>query len=292
MDRLTLGAILLGAVLGIAVLAGLFAPQDPIQQDLTFSLFSPNRFHPLGTDSLGRDILARVAYGSRVSLAVGTLATLAAALIGLAVGLAAGAFGGRVDRILMRGVDLMLAFPTLALLLVLASLFRADNEFALIVLLGLTTWMPVARLVRAESLALSRRTFMEAAASLGSTPARRALRHLVPNVTPTVLIAATLQVGDTMLIESGLSYLGLGVAAPTPSWGDMVRQGMPNLGDAWWVATFPGMALAIAVIAFNLVGDGLRDALDPRLAPLTPLTPLTPPGWDPVLAAADRPATS
>jgi peptide/nickel transport system permease protein len=275
----------MGAVLGLAVLAGLLSPRDPIEQDLTSSLFSPSRFHPLGTDSQGRDILARVAHGARVSLTVGALATMAASLIGLAVGLAAGVFGGRTDRILMRGVDLMLAFPTLALLLVLASLFHADNVVALVVLMGLTTWMPVARLARAESLALSRRTFMEAAASLGSGPTRRALRHLIPNVAPTILIAATLQVGDTMLMESGLSYLGLGVAAPTPSWGDMVRQGMPSLGDAWWVATFPGLALAVAVIAFNLVGDGLRDALDPRLAPLTAA------GRDPRWAA-DRPAIS
>lgn len=267
LDRLTVGGILMGILIGMASLAEFLSPQDPIRQELGFAFFSPGRFHPLGTDALGRDVLARVAHGSRVSLTVGTLATLAAALVGSAVGLFAGAIGGRVDRILMRGVDLMLAFPTLVLLLVLASLYQTDNVAALVLLLGLTTWMPVARLVRAESLSLSRRPFMEAAASLGSTPARRALRHLVPNIAPTVLIAATLQVGDTILIESGLSYLGLGVAAPTPSWGDMVRQGMPNLGNAWWVAVFPGCALALAVVAFNLVGDGLRDAIGSRLSP-------------------------
>lgn len=263
-DRMALGALLVGALIGMTVLAGVISPQDPIQQDLSFSLFSPNVYHPFGTDGLGRDVLARVLYGARVSLPVGVLATLLATLIGTAFGLAAGASGGRTDRLLMRVVDLALAFPTLVLLLVLASLYRTDHPIHLVFLLGLTTWMPMARLVRAEALSLSRHPFVEAATGLGATPVRRALRHLLPNVASTILVTATLMVGEMMLMESGLSYLGLGVAAPTPSWGDMVRQGMPNLHDAWWVATFPGVVLATAVIAFNLLGDGLRDAIDPR----------------------------
>jgi peptide/nickel transport system permease protein len=263
--RIFVGSILLGAMIGLATLAGWVAPQDPIQQDLGMSLFAPNRYHVLGTDRLGRDVMSRVAYGARVSLSVAAAATLLSALLGAAVGLAAGAAGGRVDGLLMRLTDLALAFPTLALLLVLAALYRVDSVVALVLLLGLTTWMPVARLVRAEAASLSRQRFMEAAASLGASPLRRGLTHLAPNVASTVVIAATLQVGEMMLLESGLSFLGLGVAPPTPSWGDMVRQGMPSLDQAWWVSTFPGLALALAVIGFNLLGDGFRDALDPRL---------------------------
>lgn len=264
--RVFAGALLLGAMIGLAVLAGYISPQDPIQQDLGMSLFAPNRFHPFGTDRLGRDVMSRVAFGARVSLSVGAAATLLSALLGAGVGLAAGATGGRADRLLMRLVDLLLAFPTLALLLVLASLFRTDSVLGLVLLLGLTTWMPVARLVRAQASSVSRQLFMEAAAGLGSSRSRSVLVHLAPNVFSTLVIAATLQVGEIILMESGLSFLGLGVAAPTPSWGDMVRQGMTSLDGAWWVATFPGLTLAMAVIAFNLLGDGLSDALDPRLS--------------------------
>jgi peptide/nickel transport system permease protein len=220
---------------------------DPIAQDLTAPFFSPNKFHPMGTDALGRDVLARVLHATRVSLIVGTLAALLAALLGSLVGLAAGAAGGRADRILTRPVDVMLGFPTLVPLLVLATLFRADGVASLILLLGFATWMPVARLVRAEAMAHSR-------------------HDLARNVAPAIIIAATLQVGDLMLMESVLSFLGLGMAAPTPSWGAMVRQGMKSLGDAWWVATFSGLALAVAIAGFKLTGSGLRGALTRPLA--------------------------
>ena len=261
-DRMALGALIIGALLGMVALADRISPQDPIQQDLSFSFFSPGEFHPFGTDRLGRDVLARVIHGARVTVPVAVFATILATAIGASLGLASGSIGGRADHLLMRLVDLALSFPTLVLLLVLASLYRTDHPIHLILLLGLTTWMPMARLVRAEALSLSKRPFVEAATGLGASPLRRALRHLLPNVASTILVTATLLVGEMMLMESGLSYLGLGVAAPTPSWGDMIRQGMPNLHDAWWVATFPGIVLATAVIAFNLLGDGLRDTLD------------------------------
>lgn len=262
--RLTLGGILLGALLGTATLAGLLAPQDPLHQDLDDSELTPGLDHPLGTDPLGRDVLSRLAYGARVSLGVAAPATLLSSLLGIVMGLAAGAAGGRIDGMVMRFVDLMLAFPTLVLLLVLAALFRFEGMIALVLLLGSTTWMPLARLVRSETHALARQPFMEAAAGLGASRARCALRHLLPNILSTVLVAATLLIGDLMMMEAGLSYLGLGVAAPTPSWGDMVRQGMQDLGGTWWVAVFPGLALALSVVGFNLVGEGLRDTLDPR----------------------------
>lgn len=276
-DRLTLGAMLLGGLLGLAILAGTISPYDPIRQDLGFSLFSPGRYHPLGTDQLGRDILSRIAHGARVSLTVGIGGTALAVLVGSLVGMTAGGIGGLTDRVVMRMVDLMLSFPSLVLLLVLASLYRTDHVVWLVLLLGLTTWMPVARLVRAEASALSRQRFVEAATGLGAGPWRLASRHLAPNLASTILVAATLQAGDVILMESGLSYLGLGVAAPTPSWGDMVRHGMAHLSDAWWVAGFPGAVLAIAVVAFNLVGDGLRDALEPRLSQTRWIPTLGPP---------------
>jgi peptide/nickel transport system permease protein len=187
------------------------------------------------------------------------------ALVGTAVGMAAGLAGRKIDRALMRFVDVMLAFPTLVLLLVLAALFRSDHPATLVVLLGLTTWMPLARLVRAETASLAAQGFHEAAVALGASPVRRALRHVTPNLLSTIVITATLLAGDVILMESGLSYLGLGVAAPIPTWGDMVREGMQDLAGAWWVPLFPGVALALAVVGFNLVGDGLRDALEPRL---------------------------
>jgi len=266
--RLTLAGILIGALLGMTVMAQWIAPRDPDRQDLDRAVLYPGPDHPLGTDPLGRDILSRLVFGARVSLVVAVLATLLSVLIGAAVGLAAGTSGGRIDRVLMRFVDVGLAFPTLVLLLALAALFRADSPLAVVALLGATTWMPLARLVRAEALALGRQRFVEAAARLGASAPRRSVRHIAPNLISTVIISATLLAGDVILMESGLSYLGLGVPASVPTLGSMVRQGMQDLSGAWWVATFPGIALAVTVVAFNLLGDGLRDALATR-APVT-----------------------
>jgi peptide/nickel transport system permease protein len=276
--RLTLGGFLLGGVLAMALLANTFSPRDPLLQDLSAVGLAPGDGHPLGTDGLGRDVLARILHGARISLPVAALAALLSSAIGACVGLLAGSAGGRSDRALMRLVDMMLAVPTLALLLALAALFRSDHPAALVTLLGLTTWMPLARLVRAKAASLAQRPFFEAAVGLGASPLRCALRHVAPNVVSTVIIAATLLAGDVLLLESGLSYLGLGVAAPTPTWGDMVREGMQDLSGAWWIAAFPGLVLALGVMAFNLVGDGLRDALDPKLPPLTPMRPGVPGG--------------
>jgi len=274
--RLAFGGFLLGGVLAMALLADTFSPRDPLLQDLSAVALAPGDGHPLGTDALGRDVLARILHGARISLPVAAAAAILSSTIGLIIGLLAGTTGGPADRALMRLVDVMLAFPTLALLLVLAALFRSDHPVALVLLLGLTTWMPLARIVRAEAAALAQQGFFEAAVGLGASPLRRALRHVAPNVLSTVVIAATLLAGDVMLMESGLSYLGLGVAAPTPTWGDMVREGMQDLSGSWWVAAFPGLVLALGVMAFNLVGDGLRDALDPKLPALTRLRPGVP----------------
>ena len=245
--RLISGGIILGALIGMATLAGWITPIDPIARDLAASFFSPSKFHPMGTDELGRDVLARVLHGTRVSLLVGTLATLLSALLGSLVGFAAGRAGGTAVRILQRSLDVMPALSTLLLPLVGATIFRADGMASLILLLGLTTWMPVARLVRAEAMAHSR-------------------HDVVRNAAPAIVISVTLQVGDLMLIESVLSFLGLGMAAPTPSWGGMVRQGMGSLGDGWWVATFAGLVLAVAVAGFKLTAYGWRGALERPLA--------------------------
>ncbi|HKY33347.1 MAG TPA: ABC transporter permease [Candidatus Polarisedimenticolia bacterium] len=289
-DRLTSGAALVGMAVGLAVLADFVSPQDPIRQELSFALDPPGAYHPLGTDRLGRDVLARLAHGARVTLVVAGLGTALAALLGAAVGLAAAVSGTRTGGVLMRGVDAALAFPTLALLLVLASLHRCDSVASLVLLIGATTWMPIARLVRAEAVSAARRRYVEAAVGLGAGPLRRAVRHLLPNVASTAIVAATLQVGDAMLIESGLSYLGLGVAAPTPTWGDMVRAGTQDLGAAWWIALFPGLALAGAVVGVNLMGDGLRDALQPGLSAVLPGPGRRPaPGWG--VQAADPRST-
>jgi len=262
--RLVLGGFLLGGVLAMALLADTFSPRDPLLQDLSAVSLSPGHGHPLGTDALGRDVLARILHGARISLPVAALAAILSCAIGAGVGLLAGTSGRRADRALMRLTDVMLAFPTLALLLTLAALFRSDHPAALVALLGLTTWMPLARLVRAEASSLAQRDFFEAATGLGASSLRCALRHVAPNVVSTIIVAATLLAGDVLLLESGLSYLGLGVAAPTPTWGDMVREGMQDLSGSWWIAAFPGLVLALGVMAFNLVGDGLRDALDPK----------------------------
>lgn len=259
--RLTVAGIVLGALFGLAILADWMSPQDPTRQDLEEVTLSPGPDHPLGTDALGRDLLSRLAYGSRVSLTIAVLGTLLSVLIGTLVGLTAGVSGGTLDRVLMRFVDLMLAFPTLVLLLVLVALFRTEGIVSLVILLGVTTWMPLARLVRAEALSLGRQRFVEAAASLGATRSRRAIRHFVPNVLSTIIVSATLLAGDVILMESGLSFLGLGVAAPTPTLGSLVRVGMQDLSGSWWIATFPGLSLALAVIGFNLLGDGIRDVL-------------------------------
>jgi peptide/nickel transport system permease protein len=226
---------------------------------------SDARWFILGSDHLGRDVLSRVLYGGRVSLAVGSLALLLALTAGVAVGAAAGAAGGWVDLVLMRAVDAMLAFPTLLLALAAAALLR-NSLAVLILILGGTAWMSVARLVRGEVLALKEREFVLAARAAGVRPLRILWRHLLPNALTPVIVDASLRIGDLILVEAALSFLGLGVQPPTPSWGSMIADGRDALATAWWVAVFPGVAIALAVVAFNLLGDGLRDRYDPRLA--------------------------
>lgn len=248
-----------------ALLSPLLAPHDPnVQGDIVATRFlSPSFTHPMGTDRFGRDILSRVLYGARISLSIGFLAVAIAISLGTLLGASAGYLKGWWDTISMRVVDLMLSFPRLVLLIAVAGLF--DPSIALVtVVLGLTGWMGTSRIVRGEVLALREREFVQAARALGYRESRILFRHVLPNALGPVIVAATLGIGNTILAEAALSFLSLGVQPPTASWGNMVASGRDVILEAWWITTFPGLAIVLTVMSFNLVGDGLRDALDPR----------------------------
>lgn len=248
----------------VALLAPVLAPGDPAAIGAQGSrLAGPSAAHWLGTDVLGRDVLQRLLYGARVSLLVGWLSVLAAMVCGTAVGMASGLGPRWLDRSLMFVTDLFLSFPRIFLVLLLVSV-TAPSLWLIMVVLGLTGWMGVARLVRAETLSLRERDFVAAAHGLGLTPWRVAWRHILPGLWPTIIVTATLRVGGAILTESFLSYLGLGVQEPAVSWGGMIQMGREHLVDGWWVAAFPGLALALTVVGYNLLGDNLRNRLDPR----------------------------
>ena len=269
--RATIGGALLATVVVIAVCAPLVAPLDPtLQRDVVATRFlSPGStdtfgsFHLLGTDRLGRDVWSRLAHGARVSLSVGFLAVLLSVTIGVAVGTVSALARGPIGVALVAATDFALAVPRVVLLLLLAALWSPSVTLVILVL-GLTGWMPVARLVFAEARALLGRPFVEAAHALGSSRRRLLLRHLVPNVATPVIVAAALGVGNTILLEAGLSFLGMGVQPPAPSWGNMIASGRDALMNAPWVAIAPGVALVLVVVACTLVGDSLQDRLARR----------------------------
>ena len=266
-DRLAMfGLVVVTGLAAVAVLAPLFAPYDPIAQgDLTTEAYlAPSWEHWLGTDQFGRDMLSRIIYGARISLTIGFVAVALAIVVGSVLGAVAGYLGGAIDAVIMRFTDMVMAFPRLVLLILIIAVFQPSVTLIILVL-GLTQWPGTARLVRGEVLSLREQEYVEAARALGFGRARIILRHLLPNVMAPVIVAATLGIGNTIVLEAGLSFLGMGVQPPTPSWGTLVADGRQNLIGAWWVATFPGLAIVLTVLAFNLVGDGLRDALDPRL---------------------------
>jgi len=250
----------------VALLAPFLAPYDPAFQGdlLTRRLVGPSSEHLLGTDPFARDILSRLIYGARVSLSIALLAVSIALTIGTTLGAVAGYVGGTVDSLIMRLVDAVLAFPRLVLLIVVVALFQPSLTL-IILILGFTQWPHVTRIVRGEVLSLREREFILAGRALGFSRGRIVFRHVIPNVVAPVIVAATLGIGDTIVLEAVLSFLGLGVQEPVASWGRMVSGGREHLLGAWWVATFPGIVIVLAVMAFNLAGDGLRDALDPRI---------------------------
>ena len=260
------GLLILLVLYLVALLAPLLAPYDPIaQRDIVqTSYLEPSAQHWLGTDRFGRDILSRILYGARISLSIGFIATLISVTLGTVLGALAGYFGGKVDAFLMRFTDMVLAFPRLVLLIMIVALFNPSMA-VIITVLGLTQWPNTTRIVRGDVLSLREREFVQAAHALGMGNARIIFRHLIPNVLAPVIVTATLGIGNTIVLEAGLSFLGLGVQPPIPSWGSMVADGKDSLLGAWWVSTFPGLVIVVTVLAFNLVGDGLRDALDPRL---------------------------
>jgi peptide/nickel transport system permease protein len=248
----------------VALLAPWLAPFDPTAQaPLTERWTAPSFPHLLGTDHLARDVLSRTIYGARVSLSVGLVAVGISTTLGVLVGATAGYLGGWVDGVLMRVVDVVVAFPRLVLLIAVVALFQPSLVLVMIVV-GLTEWPTTARLVRGEVLGLREAEFVHAARALGYSGPRVLFRHVIPNAMGPAIVAATLGVGHVIVLEAGLSFLGLGVRPPTPSWGSMVADGLRSLESAWWVSTFPGLAIVIAVVAFNAVGDGLREAFDPR----------------------------
>ena len=264
-NRLSLvGALVVCALVITAVLAPFISPYEPTEIDVYNVLSPPTREHLMGTDELGRDLLSRIIWGSRVSLKVGFVAVGIALLIGIAVGAAAGFYGGKVDAILMRFVDIMLAFPTFFLILAVIAILE-PSIFTIMAVIGITSWMDVARLVRAEFLTLKERDFVDAARAMGVKNIRLIFRHILPNALSPVFVAATFGIAGAILIESGLSFLGLGVQPPDPSWGNILTSGKDNIEVAWWLSLYPGLAILITVLSYNLVGEGLRDALDPRL---------------------------
>ena len=253
----------------VAILAPQLAPYSPSDQPDIVGLknHSPSAAHPFGTDRYSRDVLSRVLYGTRISLAVATLAVLLSATIGTAYGMAAGYLGGRLDAILMRILDAFLAIPRVLLLVALLALWSPVPLAALIIIIGGTGWFEVSRLVRAEVLSVKQREYVTAARALGSPALRIVWRHVLPNVATPVLVAAALAVGNVIILEAGLSYLGIGARAPTASWGSIFYDGSDALESTWWVALFPGLAILITVLAFNTLGDALRDLLDPQQLP-------------------------
>lgn len=237
---------------------------DPGAIDITQRLQPPGPAHLLGTDDLGRDVLARLLYGARISLLVGFVAVGIATLIGIVLGALAGYYGRWIDALIMRFVDIMLCFPSFFLILAVIA-FLEPSIWNIMIIIGLTGWMGVARLVRAEFLSLRERDFVLAARALGARDSRIIFRHILPNALSPVLVSATLGVAGAILTESALSFLGIGVQPPTPSWGNMLISGKQTLGTAWWLSVFPGLAILITVLGYNLLGEGIRDALDPRL---------------------------
>lgn len=259
-----IGGVVVAILVVFAVAAPALAPWDPNKHDTRRILAPPSAQHWMGTDQLGRDVFSRVLYGARVSLAVGFVSVGIATLIGVLLGAAAGYHGAVVDGVIMRLVDLMLVFPRFFLLLAVLA-FLKPSIWTIMVVIGLTGWMSVARLVRAEFLTLREREFVIWSESVGASAARIVFRHILPNALAPVLVAMTLGIPAAILMESGLSFLGLGVQPPHATWGNILTDGKDSLEIAWWMTVYPGLAILITVLSYNLLGEGIRDALDPRL---------------------------
>jgi len=264
-NRLALvGGVIVLFLAALAILTPALAPWDPNRPDVKKSLAPPSRTHLLGTDQLGRDVFSRMLYGSRVSLAVGFVSVGIAAAIGIVLGSLAGYNGGMVDGFVMRLVDLMLVFPRFFLLLAVLA-FLTPSIWTIMAVIGLTGWMGVTRLVRAEFLSLKEREFVVWSQNVGATGFRVIWRHILPNALAPVLVAMTLGIPAAILTESGLSFLGIGVPPPHATWGNILNEGKETIEIGWWLSVYPGLAILVTVLSYNLLGEGIRDALDPRL---------------------------
>lgn len=263
------GLVVLLAFIAMAVLAPWVAPHDPAEPNLLARLSPPSwaggesRFF-LGSDHLGRDILSRLIFGTRIALLVGFVGVVMAATVGISLGLAAGYFGGRVDTVIMRFVDTLIAIPNVILYLTVLGVF-GPSFTVLVLVIGLINWTTFARVVRAEVLSVKRREFVEATRALGQNTLLIIGRHVLPNVIAPIIVVATLNVATVIILEASLSFLGLGVQPPTVTWGRMLSDGRSYIATAWWLATFPGLFITLACLSLILIGDSLRDALDPRL---------------------------
>ena len=258
------GAIVIIVLSLAAILSPLITRFDPNEINLAEIYKQPSWVHPFGTDMNGRDVFARVMYGARISMSVGFISSGLAGIIGVIIGALAGFFGGKIDNLLMRFVDLILCIPSFFLLLMVIAMLE-PNIYNVMIVIAITSWPGLARMVRAEVLSIRERDYVQAAIALGIGRWRIIWRHIIPNVMAPVFVAITLGVAAAILVESGLSFLGLGVQPPTPSWGNILAQGRTVMQFAWWMTLFPGLAIFVTVLGYNLVGEGLRDALDPRL---------------------------
>lgn len=257
------GFVIIVFVFLLAMLAPMIAPYDPNDINVKAILLSPSWQHWMGTDGLGRDVLSRMLYGGRISLLVGLVAVGIATAIGIVLGAIAGYYRGWVDTLIMRLVDVMLSIPSFFLILAVIA-FLTPSIINVMIVIGLTSWMGVTRLVRAEFLSLSGREFVLASRTLGAKDGRLIFTHLLPNSLTPIIVSSVLGVAGAVLMESGLSFLGLGVQAPQASWGNILTDGKDYIQFAWWLSLFPGLAILITVLGYNLLGEGLRDALDPR----------------------------
>lgn len=257
------GILIIAVLILTAIFSPLISTHNPIEGNILERLQSPSKNHFLGTDEMGRDVFSRMVYGTRISISIGIIAVGISVIVGTFLGLISGYFGGKIDTVIMRFVDIMLCFPTFFLILMVIA-FLEPNIYNIMIVIGLTSWTGLARLVRGETLSIKERDFIIAAKGLGLKKRRIIFVHILPNVIAPVIVASILGVGAAILTESGLSFLGLGVQPPTPSWGNILTSGKDYIHIAWWLSLFPGLAILITVLGWNLLGEGLRDVFDPR----------------------------
>jgi peptide/nickel transport system permease protein len=258
------GSLVVLLLFAVSLLAPWIAPYDPGVIDLKQVLAAPSSVHLFGTDQLGRDVLSRMIWGARISLKVGFVATGIAILVGAILGAVSGYYGRWVDAVIMRFVDIMLCFPAFFLILAVIAILE-PSIWNIMIIIGLTGWMGITRLVRADFISLKERDFVLAARVIGASDLRIIFVHILPNAMASILVAATLGIAGAILTESALSFLGIGVQPPTPSWGNILTAGKDNIDIAWWLSLYPGLAILVTVLGYNLLGEGIRDSLDPRL---------------------------